>query len=410
MTSLDFPEGGQVGAWRVWPRAGRLTQAGIVRSLEPKVMDVLTLLAARAGEVVTHEEMLAALWPDTIVGDDTLARSVSKLRRALHDDVKTPAYVETIPKRGYRLIAEVRRAAAPEPVARRWPSWAGAAAIAVALIAVVLIAALVWSNAERQTDIRIARATDHYYQYTRADNETAIALYEQVLATEPDDAEALAGIAAALVQRALRWPNPPGGEEFSRTSLGEALASGRTQTAQSQAWLVRARLLSSRAVAQNPRSAFVYQARGLALAASGDFGPAEDAYRRALEIDPDAWGALINLGELSDIRGASSEALPIYQRAYDAMERAYPTEPQRVRHWQNELGAVIAERYAAADDTATAETWFRRVLSRTPLHERSVVGLATLLKQKGDADGAARLCSGLLARNASAACEALMQT
>ena len=405
MTSLDFPEGGQVGAWRVWPRAGRLTQAGTERALEPKVMDVLMLLAARPGEVVTHEEMLAALWPDTIVGDDTLARSVSKLRRALDDDVKTPAYVETIPKRGYRLIAEVRRAPAPQPVARRWRSWAGAAAIAVAMIAV-----LVWTNAERQTDIRIARATDHYYQYTRADNETAIALYEQVLATEPDDADALAGIAAALVQRALRWPNPPGGEEFSRTSLGEALASGRTQAAQSQAWLVRARSLSSRAIEQNPRSAFVYQARGLALAASGDFEPAEDAYRRALEIDPDAWGALINLGELSDLRGAPQEALPIFERAYGAMERSYAAEPQRVRHWQNELGAVIAERYAAADDAAMAETWFRRVLSRTPLHERSVVGLATLLKQKGDADGAARLCSGLLARNASAACEALMQS
>jgi len=408
MTTGDFPEGGRIGVWQVWPRAGRIARAGETRSLEPKVMDLLVLLAAKPGDVVTHGEILSALWPDTVVGDDTLARSVSKLRRAFDDDVKSPAYVETIPKRGYRLIAEVRRTVSDEapPVARRLPRGAAWLAAAAGVAALVLVALQLGSGSA--VDARIARATDHYYQYTRADNETAIALYEQALASSPDNAEALAGLATALVQRVLRWPNPPGEAEYPNTNLGEALASGRTETPQAQAWLARARELSDRAVAQHPRAAFVYQAQGLALAASRDFDAAEAAYRRAIALDRKAWGALINLGDLHDIRGQPDEALPVYIDAYEAMERAYESEPQRVRHWQGELGAVIGDRYAEAGDAQAAETWFRRVLTRTPLHERSVVGLATLLKQKGDAEGAARLCSELIARSASPACEALL--
>ncbi len=78
-------------------------------------MEVLVLLAARAGEVVSREELLAAVWAGSVVGDDALTQAVIKLRRALGDDARTPAYIETIAKRGYRLVAPVRWA--PEPPA-----------------------------------------------------------------------------------------------------------------------------------------------------------------------------------------------------------------------------------------------------------------------------------------------------
>ncbi len=407
MTRNAIPEGAWIGEWQVWPRAGRVARGGEQRSLEPKVMDLLSVLAAQPGEVVTHEEIFAALWPDTIVGDDTLARTVSKLRRAFDDDAKSPAYVETIPKRGYRLIAPVTAAtegAAPPPRAnRRLVSFgAAAAAIVVALAGVALM-----QERGSAYDPVIARAKDHYYQYTRADNETAIALYEQVLAAEPDNAEAQAGLATALVQRVLRWPNAPGEVEFARTTLGEALATGRTDTPQAQAWLARAGDLAARAARTAPRDPFAHQAHGLALAASRQFDDAEAAYRRAITADADAWGAMINLGDLNDIRGDSAAALTNYEQAYAAMERAYAREPQRVRHWQSEVGALIGERRVAMGDVTQAELWFRRVLERTPLHERSVVGLARLLKQSGDAEGAARLCSELAARSASGACDQL---
>ncbi len=196
-----FPDGAQIGAWRVTPSAGRLTRGGEERAIEPKVMDLLVLLAARAGQVVSHEEILSTLWPDTIVGDDTLARGVSKLRKAFDDDAKTPAYVETIAKRGYRLIADVELAPAQTPP-RRLQRWGFVAAAAVAVLAV---SGLAWLSLQPpQSDAGatlVARAKDYYFQYTRADNEAAIALYERVIETDADNAEATR---ASLAQPAGR--------------------------------------------------------------------------------------------------------------------------------------------------------------------------------------------------------------
>lgn len=375
-------------------------------------MDLLVLLAARPGDVVTHEEIFAALWPNTIVGDDTLARVVSKLRKAFDDDAKIPAYVETIPKRGYRLIAEIelapRAAAASAAPVRTWRAFALAG---VALVALGAVAAVVWrAPAQSESATLIARAKDYYYQYTRADNEAAIALYERVLAAEPRNAEALAGLATALVQRVLRWPNAPGETEFTRTTLGEALADGRMDTPQARATLARARALSAEGTRIAPDDPFVHQAHGLALAVSRDFAGAQAEYQRALALDADAWGPLINLGDLEDIRGAPAAALPFYERAYAAMERVYDVEPQRIRPWHSEVGVLIARRHAEAGRLDAAEDWYGRVLREAPLHADAVVGLAALRKQKGDAEGAARLCSELIARTgANAACEALLQ-
>jgi len=118
LNTNTFSDEIQVGVWRVAPLAGRISCEGVERALEPKVMDLLILLASKAADVIPHEEILAALWPNTVVGDDTLARCVSKLRKALGDDPKAPRYVETISKRGYRLIAPVSRSG-PPPLRRR---------------------------------------------------------------------------------------------------------------------------------------------------------------------------------------------------------------------------------------------------------------------------------------------------
>lgn len=121
-------------------------------------------------------------------------------------------------------------------------------------------------------------------------------------------------------------------------------------------------------------------------------------YRRALDSDADAWGALINLGDLEDIRGAPERALPFYERAYEAMQRAYEREPQRIRPWQAEVGVLVAERYLAATNSKQAEIWYRRVLSQSPLHEDAITGLAQLLETRGDRVAAREVCANLAAR------------
>ncbi|HET9706318.1 MAG TPA: winged helix-turn-helix domain-containing protein [Vicinamibacterales bacterium] len=105
-----------VGEWTVEPALNRLTRGTEEVRLEPKVMQVLETLADAAGDVVTRDALVAKVWPDVHVSDDVLHRAIRELRRAFGDDTANPAYVETIRKRGYRLIAPVR-SLEPEPVA-----------------------------------------------------------------------------------------------------------------------------------------------------------------------------------------------------------------------------------------------------------------------------------------------------
>jgi hypothetical protein len=71
-------------------------------------MDVLSFLAEHPGEVLPKETILQAVWPETYVSDDVLRHSVSLLRRAFRDDVRYPQIIQTISKRGYRLVAPVK--------------------------------------------------------------------------------------------------------------------------------------------------------------------------------------------------------------------------------------------------------------------------------------------------------------
>ena len=71
-------------------------------------MSLLILLVSKNGEVVTRAEILSALWPNIVVGDEVISQLIYSLRNALTDDAKNPKYIETIPKKGYRFIAKVK--------------------------------------------------------------------------------------------------------------------------------------------------------------------------------------------------------------------------------------------------------------------------------------------------------------
>lgn len=99
----------RVGEWIAEPMANQLTLNGSTYRVEPKVMEVLVCMARRPGKTVSKEQFMAEVWAGTIVTDDVLARCISELRKTLGDSAHKPNYVETIRKRGYRLIAAVER-------------------------------------------------------------------------------------------------------------------------------------------------------------------------------------------------------------------------------------------------------------------------------------------------------------
>lgn len=107
----------RIGEWEVDPAGNELRRNGATIRLEPKAMEVLVFLADRLGQVVSRDALLSAIWPNTVVGDDALTQAVIKLRRSLQDTARSPRYIETISKRGYRLIAPVERHGPDRPVA-----------------------------------------------------------------------------------------------------------------------------------------------------------------------------------------------------------------------------------------------------------------------------------------------------
>ncbi len=137
LTTGSWPEELRIGEWLVEPAAHRMFRGDRTVRLEPKVMAVLVHLAERAGKVVDKDEVLAEVWPDTVVSEVSLPRVISDLRRALDDDARNPRYVETIPKKGYRMIAEVEAGAAePAATAPRSAVRYGAATAVLLMLAV----------------------------------------------------------------------------------------------------------------------------------------------------------------------------------------------------------------------------------------------------------------------------------
>jgi DNA-binding winged helix-turn-helix (wHTH) protein/Tol biopolymer transport system component len=88
------------------PQANLLIKKTSEKRLEPKVISLLILLASNDNKVISKQQIRDSLWPNVIVGDETIARTIFALRQALTDDAKNPTYIETIPKKGYRFLVK----------------------------------------------------------------------------------------------------------------------------------------------------------------------------------------------------------------------------------------------------------------------------------------------------------------
>src|SRR5687768_15340473 len=85
-----------------------LTRTSETDSLTPKATEILTLLVVNAGQLVGKDELLKHVWPDTFVEESNLTQNIFLLRRILGDERPAPRYIETVVRRGYRFIANVR--------------------------------------------------------------------------------------------------------------------------------------------------------------------------------------------------------------------------------------------------------------------------------------------------------------
>ena len=94
-----------LGEWQVHLSSHRLTRKDEIRKLEPRMMATLSCLLRNQGRVVTRMQLESEIWPNAVVGYDTLSNTVSRLRKLLGDSDASARIIETIPKVGYRLIS-----------------------------------------------------------------------------------------------------------------------------------------------------------------------------------------------------------------------------------------------------------------------------------------------------------------
>ncbi len=165
-------------------------------------------LADRAGQVVSREALLSAVWPGVVVGDDSLTQVVIKLRKALGDVPDKPAYIQTISKRGYRLIAPVVKAEKTASEAIRLASasrhaqhkrriaWITAAGMFAVLLAA---AGIWWSNDERGSGVPPGQLTTPDTEAAGTVQPTVTIRPFEVLGDDPQVALLARGITADLI-------------------------------------------------------------------------------------------------------------------------------------------------------------------------------------------------------------------
>jgi transcriptional activator of cad operon len=159
MSSEDKEGALQIGEWIVNPSLDSISKGTETQKLEPRTMRLLLCLAGSAGEVVSVDRLLNEVWTGVVVGPASVYQSVSQLRKLLGDVDPEPTYIVTVPRKGYRLIAPVKRlesaggitpptevplsAAAPLPDRERTRLLIVGVALIVAL---VLVGTVIWKK------------------------------------------------------------------------------------------------------------------------------------------------------------------------------------------------------------------------------------------------------------------------
>ncbi|TVU76095.1 winged helix-turn-helix domain-containing protein [Pseudoalteromonas elyakovii] len=113
-----------LGDWQVTPSTNSIQLTGKAKQLEPKAMEVLLHLCQQNGDIVSSDELLNKCWKNTDIGDNPLHKTITQLRKALGDKANEPHYIETIRKRGYRIIAKLSFPLA-DPIPSTKSTWQG---------------------------------------------------------------------------------------------------------------------------------------------------------------------------------------------------------------------------------------------------------------------------------------------
>ncbi len=363
-SSLESAEALSFGSFELDTRTGELRREGVLVPLAPQPARLLLTLASRPGELVTRSELRERVWDDgTFVDFERgLNFCVLQVRTALGDDARNPAYIETLPKRGYRFVAPVREVAPSRSTAPSPARIASAGLLttrtlaAIVLTAVVLITigfalrprsagnepALTSTNpAAREAYLR---GRQLYEQRSTPDVEASVRELRTAIRLEPRFALPYVALADALHALAMRerLPARDAALEIRAASrnalrLAPGYAGSHATTAMLHFWYewdwAAAETSYRRAIALDPRDVSALHDHGWLLLVRGHFDDGIAEIRRAQELDPTspranthvAWAYIYARRYADAIREANRalELSPEFREAYVCLEEAY---------------------------------------------------------------------------------------
>jgi DNA-binding winged helix-turn-helix (wHTH) protein/Flp pilus assembly protein TadD len=429
-STLDFSQPGFIimGASEVFRFAryeldvtsGELRRDGLKVRLPEQSFQILCMLLARPGELVTREELRHKLWSDDTFVDFNvgLNSAVRKLREALEDSASRPTFIETLPRRGYRFIGIVtERPHAVEPIGhegqppppiegRAWFVSAAAAAITMVILGVVF-------EHELSPRARInPEAYDAYRKGLAAEGRagfdgfrTAVTYYETAVAVQPNFAEGYAALARAQSQLLFGGPlSPreiiPKAEAAARKALqldatltdphrtlGTVLANYYWQTNEALeefrlagqprrnpraelARLLRARMLDPLSFSANMDVALAYRNCGQA-------DRALEELRHALTIAPDQPRAHFQIGVTLVLMGRVNDAVSELEQA-----------ARSARGGNSRFEAYLGYAYAATGRTTDARNVLKALEARAEREYVSSFGIALIHDALGNKEAA----------------------
>ncbi len=306
----------------------RLLRGAEVVRVSPKAYDVLVALVQQRGHLVTKDELLKSIWPESFVEEGGLTVHMSALRKALGEDAHRPIYIETVARSGYRFIAAVRFDSEDEN------SFASSAvARPVELYELV------------------GRGRSHLLSDSFFELPAAVDAFRSAIEIDPTYAPAHAGLARARCVLAASHAVP------HQEAFAEAKAS------------------ALRALAMDSASADAQVALGTVLFLSEwDWTAAERSLQRALEINPDHTEALLQYGSLQEALGRLDDGLRCKQQALARDPRSPGVLVQiAISYWHQ-------RKY---DD---ALVWAQRVIDVNPKHAQARQFIGYVYLKIGDID------------------------
>jgi DNA-binding winged helix-turn-helix (wHTH) protein/Flp pilus assembly protein TadD len=336
--------------------------------LTPKAVEILVALIAQHGAIMSKSDLMKIVWPDTIVEDGNLAQNIYLLRKTLDEGSNGTRYVETVARRGYRFVGEVREIRndgqqveftnpdRPANQLRTYAPFAAAALLLVGLITTFFVinarnrpSRPVTSSAAEQSYLR---GRQFWSKQTTPALEEAIQYFNESIRRDQNYAPAYAGLADAYISLSERYDM----DRHDTDALAKALAAasqavglderraeGHAALAvvmQQSEWNWKsAELEFKRAIELDPNYAYAHQRYAFLLAALGRSADAKSEITTALKLDPNSPSISADVAQILWFDGEYQASITQFRNAIE-IDPSQPTAAS-LHRW---LGLIYEER------------------------------------------------------------------